>query len=61
MTPDHRELAERGARARGVPLARYVELLIEGDEIARNFEPPGRGRRRQAFGVTRKVEQEDRA
>ncbi|MFF0526580.1 hypothetical protein ACFYTC_48510 [Actinomadura nitritigenes] len=40
VTPDHKELAERGAKARGVTLARYVELLIEGDEIARNFEPP---------------------
>jgi len=28
-------LAELGADARGVTLARYTEILIEGDEIAR--------------------------
>lgn len=35
VTPEHRALAEAGATARGVTLARYFELLIEQDEISR--------------------------
>lgn len=35
LSPEHRRLAELGADARGVTLARYTEILIEGDEIAR--------------------------
>lgn len=35
VTPEHKALAEAGATARGVSLARYVEILIEQDEIAR--------------------------
>jgi len=35
ISTEHRRLAELGAAARGVTLARYTEILIEGDEIAR--------------------------
>ena len=34
VSPGHKRLAELGARARGVTIARYLELLIEGDEVA---------------------------
>ncbi|MER6816455.1 hypothetical protein ABT299_44940 [Spirillospora sp. NPDC000708] len=34
VTPEIRELATHGAAARNVTLARYIEMLIEEDEIA---------------------------
>jgi hypothetical protein len=35
VSPEHRRLAELGADARGISLARYMELLIEQDDVAR--------------------------
>ncbi|RSN46562.1 hypothetical protein [Actinomadura sp. WAC 06369] len=37
VSPKHRRLVELGAEARGFNLARYVEHLIEQDEIAREL------------------------
>ncbi|WP_242911451.1 hypothetical protein [Actinomadura terrae] len=34
VAPGIKERAERGAAARGVSLTRYLELLIEADELA---------------------------
>lgn len=37
-SPETRELASHGAAARNVTLARYIEMLIEEDEIARHHQ-----------------------
>jgi predicted HicB family RNase H-like nuclease len=37
VDPDVRELAEAGAAARNVTLARYVQSLVEADELAREY------------------------
>lgn len=37
MSPEHRRLVELGADARGLSLARYVEYLIEMDELAQEL------------------------
>lgn len=34
VDPELRERARRGAKARGVSMSRYMELLIEADELA---------------------------
>jgi hypothetical protein len=39
VTPEVRQFATRGAEARGVTLARYIEMLIEEDEVARTLRP----------------------
>jgi predicted HicB family RNase H-like nuclease len=38
VTPDVRELARLGAAARNVTLARYIEMLIEDDEVAQHCQ-----------------------
>jgi hypothetical protein len=34
VSPEVRERAHRGAAARGVSMSRYMEMLIEADELA---------------------------
>jgi len=43
VDPDIRERAHRGAAVRGVSIARYLEILIEGDELADTYAEPGDG------------------
>lgn len=38
VSPVHRRLVELGADARGLSLARYVEYLIEQDEVAQELK-----------------------
>ena len=38
--PAIKERADRGAAARGVSIARYLEILIEGDEVADTYTAP---------------------
>jgi hypothetical protein len=40
VDPELRERAHRGAAARGVSLSRYMEMLIEQDELADSYVPP---------------------
>lgn len=39
VDPEVRELAHRGAAARGVSVARYIESLIREDKIAAEYDP----------------------
>ncbi len=41
VDPDIRERAHRGAAVRGVSIARYLEILVEGDELADTYTAPG--------------------
>jgi hypothetical protein len=36
---DIHDKARRGAAARGVSIARYLELLVDGDEVADTWKP----------------------
>ena len=40
VDPAIKERADRGAAARGVSIARYLEILIEGDEMADSYVEP---------------------
>ena len=40
VDPAIKERADRGAAARGVSIARYLEILIEGDEMADAYVEP---------------------
>ena len=40
VDPAIKERADRGAAARGVSIARYLEILIEGDEMADTYVEP---------------------
>jgi hypothetical protein len=40
VNPEIKEKADRGAAARGVSIARYLEILIEGDAVADNYVEP---------------------
>ena len=40
VDPAIKERADRGAAARGVSIARYLEILIEGDEVADTYVEP---------------------
>ena len=40
VDPAIKERADRGAAARGVSIARYLEILIEGDEVADAYVEP---------------------
>ena len=40
VDPAIKERADRGAAARGVSIARYLEILIEGDEMAETYIEP---------------------
>ena len=40
ISPETKELARRGAAARGISMNRYIELLIEEDDLARSYVPP---------------------
>jgi hypothetical protein len=37
VDPDARKLAEAGAAARGVTLSRYVQSLVEADDLAHEY------------------------
>ncbi|MGK5550640.1 hypothetical protein ACSNOI_03420 [Actinomadura kijaniata] len=37
VDPDVRKLAEAGAAARGVTLSRYVEQLVQADDLAHQY------------------------
>ena len=39
VEPEIKERAERGAAARGVSLTRYLEMLIEADQLADTSSP----------------------
>ena len=41
VSPEVRERAHRGAAARGVSVSKYMEMLIEADELADTYEPGG--------------------
>jgi hypothetical protein len=41
VDPDIKERAHRGAAVRGVSIARYLEILVEGDELADTYVEPG--------------------
>ena len=41
VDPAIKERADRGAAARGVSIARYLEILIENDEVADTYVEPG--------------------
>jgi hypothetical protein len=41
VDPDIKERAHRGAAVRGVSIARYLEILVEGDELADTYVKPG--------------------
>ena len=41
VDPAIKERADRGAAARGVTIARYLEILIEGDKVADAYVEPG--------------------
>ena len=41
VDPDIKERAHRGAAVRGVSIARYLEILVEGDELADTYAKPG--------------------
>ncbi len=43
VDPAIRERANRGAAIRGVSIARYLEILVEGDELADTRVDPGDG------------------
>jgi hypothetical protein len=38
VSPEVRERAHRGAAARGVSVSKYMEMLIEADELADTFD-----------------------
>jgi hypothetical protein len=40
VNPEIKEKADRGAAARGVSIARYLEILIEGDALADEYVEP---------------------
>jgi len=40
VDPAIRERAHRGAAVRGVSIARYLEILVEGDELADTYAEP---------------------
>jgi hypothetical protein len=40
VNPAVKEKADRGAAARGVSIARYLEILIEGDDLADEYVEP---------------------
>jgi hypothetical protein len=40
VDPAIKEKADRGAAARGVSIARYLEILIEGDAVADDYVEP---------------------
>ena len=40
VDPVIKEKAHRGAAARGVSIARYLEILIEGDDLADEYVEP---------------------
>ena len=41
VDPAIKARADRGAAVRGVSIARYLEILIEGDELADTYAAPG--------------------
>jgi hypothetical protein len=41
VDPAIKERADRGAAARGVSIARYLEILIEADQLADSYVEPG--------------------
>jgi hypothetical protein len=40
VDPAIKEKADRGAAVRGVSIARYLEILIEGDDVADDYVEP---------------------
>jgi hypothetical protein len=40
VDPEVRERAHRGAAVRGVSVSRYMQMLIEQDELADSYVPP---------------------
>jgi len=40
VNPAIKERADRGAAARGVSIARYLEILIESDDLADEYAEP---------------------
>jgi len=52
VDPAIKERAHRGAAVRGVSIARYLEILIEGDELADTYAAPGEGGEQLDLGLS---------
>ena len=52
VDPAIKERADRGAAVRGVSIARYLEMLIEGDELADTYAAPGEGGEQLDLGLS---------